>query len=89
MYVSSACPDGWYAENCTEICPKNMYGQLCLEECPSNCNTSCHHIHGCEGIYFYSIDNYLGKISKNYRVHFKTFVFNNFRHFDISIFFVL
>uniref|UniRef100_K1QVL3 Uncharacterized protein n=1 Tax=Magallana gigas TaxID=29159 RepID=K1QVL3_MAGGI len=20
-----ACPDGWYAENCTEKCPKNMY----------------------------------------------------------------
>ncbi|XP_052705591.1 uncharacterized protein LOC128181281 isoform X2 [Crassostrea angulata] len=43
-----ACPDGWYAKNCTEKCPENMYGQLCGTMCPSNCNTSCHHVHGCQ-----------------------------------------
>lgn len=41
-----ACPDGWYAENCTDKCPEDMYGQFCGMMCPSNCNTSCHHVHG-------------------------------------------
>lgn len=42
------CPDGWFSGNCTKECPKNMYGQFCSERCPSDCNTSCHHVHGCQ-----------------------------------------
>lgn len=53
MYKPLACPDGWYAVNCTDKCPDNMYGKFCGEACPSNCSTSCHHVHGCQGIFLF------------------------------------